>query len=139
MPELLVVVLEVRDTAVRAVLAEVDRPGAALREERADRGADLAADVVALLSRLAASGSAARLLALAVAVDDGVAGGAELLGRLGPELPEGWGLPPTLPVVTGSATAWSRAGAAAAGDPVVAGAVLAAARALGAHAHLPRT
>lgn len=139
MRELLVVVLAVRDDVVRAVLAEVDRPGAGVREVLASRGGELAGDVVALLARLSVADLGPRLLALAVAADDDVAGRADLLRAMTDELPAGWGLPAALPVVSGSATAWSAAGAAAVGDPLVAGAVLAAAAATGAHAHLPRT
>lgn len=140
MPDLLVVVLELAADDVRAALAEVDRPGQVLRTTTAVRTGDLAADVAAVLGRLDAVDLAARLLSLAVSVGGDVppADAAGLLAALGVELPEGWGLPAALPVVYGRTDEWAASGAQAASRPAVAGAVVAAARAVGAHAHLPR-
>jgi hypothetical protein len=139
-PDLLVVVLEVTGTAVQAHLAEVDRPGEVLRTEVLARSADLAADTAAVLGQLAAGGLAPRLLALAVAVGPDVdpQSADDMVRTLGTELPPGWGLPALLPVVAGSADGWAGAGASARARPVVAGATVAAARSVGAHAHLPR-
>ena len=140
MPDLLVVVLEVSAASVKAHLAEVDRPGEVLRTEVLARPADLAADTAAVLGQLAAGDLAPRLLALAVAVaaDVDARSADDLVRALGAELRPGWGLPASLPVVAGSADGWAAAGAAARSRPVVAGAAVAAARSVGAHAHLPR-
>ena len=135
MPDLLVVVLHVHAAGVGAWLAEVDRPGTARRAVERRRGDDLVADVVGVLHELAADGLGPELLALAVAVDAG--GTRPLLQALGDELPSGWGLPATLPVVVGRARAWAEAGARVRASPLVAGAAVAAARSVGAHAHLP--
>ena len=143
MRDLLVVVLEVGATQVRGCLAEVDRPGELLRDAVVERGPDLAADVAAVLTALAADGLAPRLLALAVAVGSGTpdsdaAGLRTALTGGGAELAPGWPLPAALPVVLGPAAGWAEQGAAAVRRPLVAGAVVAAARSVGAHAHLPR-
>jgi hypothetical protein len=141
-PEFLVVVVEVQPAQVRAALAEVDRPGVLVRDAHVERGADLTADVAAVLAALAAEALGPRLLALAVAVDPAV-GDDEVTGLLtaltggGDELAGGWPLPAALPVRTGPAAEWEVAGAAAAERPLVAGAVVTAARSVGAHAHLP--
>ena len=142
MRDLLVVVLELTALDVRAVLADVDSPGLVHREAARTRTTDLAADCAGALGDLEADDLGERLLALAVAVGGapGAAGDVEtdrLLEVLGAELPEGWGLPAALPVVPGAAAAWRRAGAPVPAEPLVAGAVVAAARAVGAHAHLP--
>ena len=140
MRELLVVVLEVSASQVRAGLAEVDRPGSVLRTTVAERGEDLVADAAAVLTALAAGDLAARLLALAVAVE---AAGTEAAGLVtaltggGTELVRGWPLPAELPVLAGAAADWEAQGAPADQRPLVAGAVVAAARSVGAHAHLP--
>jgi hypothetical protein len=139
--DLLVVVLEVDAARVRAVLADVDRPGELLREAVVDRGRDLVADAQAVLTAIAATDLAARLLALAVAVGAGTAD-AEAAGLVtaltggGAELLRGWPLPAELPVVAGASADWSAQGGAGQ-RPLVAGAVVAAARSVGAHAHLP--
>lgn len=139
MPDLLVAVLEVTAEQVVACLAEVDRPGAVLREAAAARSGDLAADVRVVLHRLDADALALRLLALAVAVSEDVTDedATGLLRVLEPELPGGWGLPASLPVLPGSAAGWAATGAPAGARPLVAGATVAAARSVGAHAHLP--
>ena len=140
MPDLLVVVLEVADGAVEAHLAVVDQPGEVLRSSRLPRSGELFRETAEVLGQLAAGDLADRLLGLAVAVaadvtrDDADA----LVHALGAELAPGWGLPAALPVVPGSAERWAVAAAAARTRPAVAGAVIAAARAVGAHAHLPR-
>lgn len=143
MPDLLVVVLEVCPHRLRAGLAEVDRPGELLRDTVVERGTDLVADASAVLAALHAGELGARLLALAVAVGPAVADGDA--GRLvraltggGAELLDGWPLPGQLPVLAGAVTAWEAQGARAEQRPLVAGAVVAAARSVGAHAHLPR-
>ena len=142
MRDLLVVVLEVQAAQVRAGLAEVDRPGALLREAVADRGPDLVADAAAVLTALAAGDLTARLLALAVAVGSATADveAAGLLTALtggGAELLPGWPLPAELPVLAGASADWEAQGAPAEQRPLVAGAAVAAARSVGAHAHLP--
>jgi hypothetical protein len=139
-PDLLVVVLEVSGTAVQAHLAEVDRPGEVLRAAAGARSTDLPADAAAVLGQLAADHLAPRLLALAVAVgaDVDAQSADDLVQSLGAELLPGFGLPASLPVVAGSADGWAGAGASAPSRPVVAGAMVAAARSVGAHAHLPR-
>lgn len=140
MPDLLVVVLDVGVERVVASLADVDSPGEVLSEAGAARTGDLAVDAASVLGRLGAHDLGARLLALAVGVaadvrqDDAVC----LLDALGDELPAGWPLPAALPVVPGRVEQWAASGAQAVARPVVAGAVLAAARSTGAHAHLPR-
>ena len=142
MPDLLVVVLEVSAAQVRAGLAEVDRPGDLVREAVVERGADLVADASAVLTALAAGDLAMRLLALAVAVGPGTAD-AEAAGLVtaltggGTELAPGWPLPAELPVLAGAAADWEAQGAPAEQRPLVAGAAVAAARSVGAHAHLP--
>ena len=143
MPDLLVVVLEVQPTQVRAGLAEVDRPGELLREAVAERGPDLVVDAAAVLTALAADDLALRLLALAVAVgpvcaDAEAAGLVTALSGGGSELVAGWPLPAALPVLAGASADWEAQGATALQRPVVAGAAVAAARSVGAHAHLPR-
>lgn len=135
MPELLVAVVHVHATGVRAWLAPTDSPGAFLRSSARPRSAGLPTDVRAVLRDLDALGLGSQLLALAVAVDANDT--ASLLAELGDELPEGWGLPASLPVVVGRARAWAEQGASVP-QPLVAGAVVSAARAVGAHAHLPR-
>ena len=142
MPDLLVVVLEVCPDQVRAGLAEVDRPGDLLRDAVVERGPDLVADAGAVLTALAAGDLSARLLALAVAVGPDTADveAAGLLTALtggGTELVPGWALPATLPVLAGAAADWEAQGATAVRRPMVAGAAVAAARSVGAHAHLP--
>ncbi len=142
MPDLLVVVLEVHPDEVRAVLAEVDRTGALQRDAVVARGPDLVADAASALSALAAGVLSARLLALAVAVgpataDAMAAGLVAALTAGGAELVAGWPLPETLPVLAGAAVDWQAQGAAAAERPLVAGATVAAARSVGAHAHQP--
>lgn len=138
MRDLLVVVLEVSDSQVRAGLAEVDRPGSVLRTTVVERGEDLVADAAAALTALAAGDLAARLLALAVAVaDTEVSGLVTALTGGGTELLAGWPLPAQLPVLAGAAAAWEAQGAPAEQRPLVAGATVAAARSVGAHAHLP--
>lgn len=142
MPDLLVVVLEVDAGQVRAGLAEVDRPGALERSALVDRGSDLVADAAAALTALAAGDLAARLLALAVAVgaDTADVEAAVLVTALtggGAELLSGWPLPAQLPVLAGASADWEAQGATAAERPLVAGAAVAAARSVGAHAHLP--
>lgn len=136
MRDLLVVVLHAHATGVRAWLAEVDRPGTALREASRRRSGPLADDARAVLADLEVTGLDDRLAALAVAVDanDTV----PLQQALADEVPGGWPLPAALPVVVGRAAAWAEQGAPVADAPLVAGAVVAAARAVGAHAHLPR-
>jgi len=141
--DLLVVVLEVGRTSLRAGLAEVDRPGEVVRDAVAARGPDLLADTAAVLAALGAAELGPRLLALAVAVGPGVPDeeGAGLLTALtggGAELTPGWPLPAALPVRAGAAAAWEAAGAGTPLRPLVTGAVVAAARSVGAHAHLPR-
>jgi hypothetical protein len=138
-PELLVVVLEVGATAVRAALADVDRPGLVHRDAGGARSDDLLDDARAALTELDAGDRGSVLLALAVAVDADVAAAdlAQLRASFDGELPEGWGLPAPLPVVWGSADGWRAQGAAVPDRPAVAAAVVAAARAVGAHAHLP--
>lgn len=141
--DLLVVVLEVGPAQVRAGLAEVDRPGELVRDAVVERGSDLVADVAAVLTALAADDLAARLLSLAVAVGPATAD-AEVTGLLaaltggGTELVSGWPLPAELPVLAGAAADWAAQGATAGQQPLVAGAAVAAARSVGAHAHLPR-
>lgn len=141
MRDLLVVVLEVGPAFCRAGLAEVDRPGDLLREAAAGRGPDLAADARTVLTALEADDLAPRLLALAVAVGAGAepeaAGLLTALTGGGAELATGWPLPAALPVLAGAADAWTAQGAPAARRPLVAGAAVAAARSVGAHAHLP--
>lgn len=139
MPDLLVVVLEVGPGQVRAALAPVDRPGEVVREAAQPRGADLLSDVRSVLGRLGAGELGAALLAVAVAVGADVdpVSAQRLRGALGPELRPGWPLPATLPVLGGSAEVWAAAGAGVPAGPLVAGAVVAAARSVGAHAHLP--
>jgi hypothetical protein len=142
--DLLVVVLEVDSTQMRAGLAEVDRPGELVRDAVLERGRDLVADAAGVLTALAAGNLAPRLLALSVAVhpavpDDEAAGLLAALTGGGAELAPDWPLPPTLPVRAGSAAAWERAGSGAPLRPLVAGAAVAAARSVGAHAHLPRS
>ena len=136
MRDLLVVVLEVGPTRVSAWLAEVDRPGDVLRESVVERGADLVDDAAAALTELAADDLGPRLLALAVAGD---AGDGALLPALadGGELRDGWPLPASLPVVAAAAGDWEAQGVTAERRPLVAGAAVAAARSVGAHAHLP--
>ena len=143
MPDFLVVVLEVQPAQVRAELAEVDRPGAVVRSAVVERGRDLVADAAAALTALAAGDLAARLLALAVAVggetaDVEAAGLVTALTGGGAELLDGWPLPAELPVLAGASADWAAQGATAAERPLVAGAAVAAARSVGAHAHLPR-
>lgn len=143
MRDLLVVVLEVGPTQVRASLAQVDRPGELVRDAVRERGGDLAADVAEVLSALSAGHLGARLLALAVAVgpstpDREAAGLLTALTGGGTELAPGWPLPTQLPVLAGAAAGWEAQGAHAARRPLVAGAAVAAARSVGAHAHLPR-
>ena len=136
MRDLLVVVLHVHAAGVRAWLAEVDRPGAHLRGAARPRTDDLAADVARVLGELAAEDLGPRLLALALAVD---ANDTSALQRsLGDELPEGWGLPAGLPVVVGQARLWVESAPSVPQAPLVAGAAVAAARSVGAHAHLPK-
>jgi hypothetical protein len=140
--DLLVVVLEVSPGQVRACLADVDRPGSVLRDAVVERGGDLVADAAAVLTALAADDLAARLLALAVAVgaqtaDAEAAGLVTALTGGGTELAPGWPLPAELPVLAGAAADWEAQGAAAEQRPLVAGAAVAAARSVGAHAHLP--
>ena len=139
MPDLLVVVLQVGAHDVSAALAEVDRPGEVVRETMAGRTTDLAGDAAHVLTALGAGHLGPRLLALAVGIGAEVPApdATALLARLGDELPDGWGLPATLPVVAGRLDDWALTGAAVS-RPAVAGAVLAAARSVGAHAHLPR-
>ena len=146
MPELLVVVLALASDQVRAGLASVDGPGELVRESVVPRGEDLPAAVAAALQALALSADEApRLLALAVAVgaDVDAQHAAGLLQALQDEdsapgeLADGWPLPGALPVVAGHADAWAAAGAVVPAQPLVAGAVVAAARSVGAHAHLP--
>jgi hypothetical protein len=137
-----VVVLEVHADEVRAVLAEVDRPGELLRDAVVQRGPDLVADTASALTALAAGDLSARLLALAVAVGPATAdvGAAGLLTALtggSTELVAGWPLPEALPVLAGDAGDWAAQGAPAGQRPLVAGATVAAARSVGAHAHLP--
>jgi hypothetical protein len=140
--DLLVVVLEVRPGEVRAGLAEVDRPGSVLRSAVVERGDDLVNDASAVLAALAAGDLAPRLLGLAVAVGPDTAD-VEALGLVtaltggGTELAPGWPLPAELPVLAGAAADWEAQGAAAEQRPLVAGAAVAAARSVGAHAHLP--
>jgi hypothetical protein len=139
--DLLVVVLELRPEQVRAGLADVDRPGELLRDAVVDRGADLVADAAAGLAALTAESLGARLLALAVAVGPGVdadevAGLLSALTAGGDELAPGWPLPAALPVRAAGSEHWTAAGGDAA-RPLVAGAVVAVARSVGAHAHLP--
>lgn len=135
MPDLLVVVLHVHAVGVRAWLAPTAKPGSSWRQARGARKDDLPADVRAVLRSLDAAELGPQLLALAVAVDANDT--AVLLSALGDELPGGWGLPAALPVVVGRARAWAEQGAAEPAQPLVAGAVVSAARAVGAHAHLP--
>jgi len=140
--DLLVVVLEVDAAQVRAGLAEVDRPGAVVRSAVVERGPDLVADAAEVLTALAAGDLAARLLALAVAVgpqvvDDEATGLLAALTHGGAELAPGWPLPAQLPVVARASADWQAQGARAEQRPLVAGAVVAAARSVGAHAHLP--
>jgi hypothetical protein len=140
--DLLVVVLEVAPAQVRAALAEVDRPGAVLRSAVVERGPDLVADAAAVLTALAADDLAPRLLALAVAVgpetaDVEAAGLVTALTEGGTELVGGWPLPAQLPVLAGASVDWAAQGATAVERPLVAGAAVAAARSVGAHAHLP--
>ena len=140
MPDLLVVVLDVGAERVVAFLADVDSPGEVLGEAVAAPTGDLTADAAGVLARLGARDLGPRLLALAVGVAADVRpdDAACLLDALGDELPAGWPLPAALPVVPGRTEQWAASGARAASHPVVAGAVLAAARSTGAHAHLPR-
>lgn len=143
MRDLLVVVLEVQAAQVRAELADVDRPGDLVREVVVERGPDLVADAAAALTALAAGDLAARLLALAVAVGAGTADvEAATLGKAltggGVELVAGWPLPAQLPVLVGASADWEAQGLRAVRRPLVAGAAVAAARSVGAHAHLPR-
>ena len=49
----------------------------------------------------------------------------------------GWPLPAALPVVAGAAAEWAAQGVTAVRRPLVAGAAVAAAKSVGAHAHLP--
>lgn len=141
--DLLVVVLEVEAAQVRAELADVDRPGDLVREAVVERGPDLVADVAAALTALAAGDLGARLLALAVALgpdtaDVEAAGLVMALTGGGCELAPGWPLPEQLPVLVGATADWEAQGAGAVRRPLVAGAAVAAARSVGAHAHLPR-
>jgi hypothetical protein len=141
-PDLLVVVLAVSPAQVQADLAEVDRPGSVLRSAAVERGNDLVADAAAVLTALAAGDLAPRLLALAVAVgaataDAEAAGLVTALTGGGTELLQGWPLPAELPVLAGAAADWQAQGARAEQRPLVAGAAVAAARSVGAHAHLP--
>ena len=135
------VVLEVDPVEVRAGLAEVDRPGELLCDAVVGRGPDLVADAAAALAGLAAGDLSARLLALAVAVgpvaDVEAAGLVTALTGGGTELVGGWPLPEALPVLAGAAADWAAQGAPAGQRPLVAGATVAAARSVGAHAHLP--
>ncbi len=135
MPDLLVAVLHVHATGVRAWLADVARPGDTRREASRTRTADLRDDVRQVLSALVAQDLGSQLLALAVAVDANDT--PPLQAALGDELGPGWGLPEHLPVVVGRAAAWAQAGAVVPAAPLVAGAAVAGARAVGAHAHLP--
>ena len=136
MRDLLVAVLHVHAAGVRAWLADVDRPGTSLRGAARPRTDDLVTDAVRVLEELDATGLSTRLLSLAVAVDTH---DSEPLRRvLGAEVPEGWPLPATLPVVVGRAVAWVTDGAGVPDAPLLAGAAVAGARAVGAHAHLPR-
>ena len=142
MRDLLVVVVELCPTQLRAGLAEVDRPGELVRDALVERGPDLVADAVAVLAALDAGSLGARLLAVAVAVgpavpDDEATGLLTALTGGGDELATGWPLPAQLPVRVGAAAAWEAAGAPVVSRPMVAGAVVAAARSVGAHAHLP--
>ena len=139
MPDLLVVVLEVTAERVRASLGEVDRPGEVVREAAVPRSVDLRADAAAALGGLGAGDLAPELLAVAVSTgpDVGADDVAPLRTAFGAELPPGWALPAPLPVVWGSAEIWAREGAGVPGRPAVAAAVVAAARSVGAHAHLP--
>jgi hypothetical protein len=127
---------------VTAELAEVDRPGELVREAVVERGPDLVADAAAVLTALAAGDLAARLLALAVAVgaqtaDAEASGLVTALTGGGGELVAGWPLPEQLPVLAGASADWEAQGARAEQRPLVAGAAVAAARSVGAHAHLP--
>ena len=138
MPDLLVVVVEVTSAQVTASLGEVDAPGRVLRLVERPRTTALPSDVARVLVELQTGGLERRLLAVAVAVREDVApADAALLRSLAPELPEGWGLPATLPVLVGVASAWAEQGRPVPSGPLVAGAVVAAARSVGAHAHLP--
>ena len=140
MRDLLVVVLEVSAAQLRAALADVDHPGETLRDAVVERGPDLLADTAAVLAVLAADALAPRLLSLAVAVDvaDDTTDGLLLaLTGGGTELVPGWPLPAALPVLAGAAADWAAQGAPAGRRPLVAGAAVAAARSVGAHAHLP--
>ena len=79
-------------------------------------------------------------LALAVAIGPADVEAAGLVTALtggGTELLGGWPLPAELPVLAGAAADWEAQGAAAEQRPLVAGAAVAAARSVGAHAHLP--
>ena len=113
-----------------------------VRSAVVERGPDLVADAAAALTALAAGDLAARLLALAVAVgpataDVEAAGLVTALTGGGTELLAGWALPAELPVLAGASADWEAQGATAAERPLVAGAAVAAARSVGAHAHLP--
>jgi hypothetical protein len=134
--DLLVVVLEVGPARLSAWLAEVDRPGEVLRESVVERGADLVADAAAALTQLTAGDLAPRLLALAVALDADAGELPSALADAG-ELRSGWPLPASLPVVAAAAADWAAQGAPAERRPLVAGAAVAAAKSVGAHAHLP--
>ncbi len=142
MRDLLVVVVELDPTQVRAGLAEADRPGELLRDAVVERSADLVADAAAVLAALAAQSLGSRLLALAVAVGpavdaDDATGLLAALTAGGDELAPGWPLPAALPVRAGASADWEAAGGDGSVRPLVAGAVVAAARSVGAHAHLP--
>jgi hypothetical protein len=138
--DLVVVVLEVHPARLRAALADVDHPGDVLRDAEVERGPDLLADAAAVLAALTAADLAPRLLSLAVAVDVADGEASRLLHALtggGAELAPGWPLPAALPVLAGAAADWAAQGAPAGRRPLVAGATVAAARSVGAHAHLP--
>lgn len=135
MPDLLVAVLHLHAAGARAWLADVDAPGTVLREASQDRRTDAVDAARSVLHGLDAAGLGSQLLALAVAVDANDA--RALLEALGDELPEGWGLPASLPVVVGQARTWAAQGQVVPTAPLVAGAAVAAAKAVGAHAHLP--
>ena len=139
MPDLRVVVLEVTGPELRALLCRVDRPGELVREVARPRSDDLSVDAAAVLAGLEAGDLAPVLLAVAVSVGPDVAAAdvEPLRTAFGAELPDGWGLPAPLTVVWGGAATWAAQGAAVPDRPAVAAAVVAAARAVGAHAHLP--